>query len=235
MGLPLFNVGKGELGKLFTFARQTVKYNPMAYQHDVFISYRRDPLAEEWVHGEFLRLFITHLREAVGGRAINVFIDKQSIEEGDAWPQRLKNGLARSRCMVSILMPSYFHSEWCTREFAVMENRSRQLGMWTNEEPGGLIVPICISDGEFFPETAKTLQARSFHDYFRVGSGFRNLDPYQNFQAEIIEWVQKVAKAIDRAPKDWNPEWLTEDWLDKVPVNHILQSEPEIPQIRMRL
>ena len=204
----------------------------MAYQYDVFISYRRDPLAEEWVHDTFKKLFKTHLREAVGGRTVEIFIDKEGIAEGDAWPERLKNALAHSRCMVSVLMPSYFHSPWCVREFAVMEHRSRQHGMWTNKDPGGLIVPICVNDGLFFPETAQKLHSLLCHDYFRVGGGFKSLAPYQDFQKEIIGWVGKVAKAIERAP-EWNPDWLTEDWLGNLSVKHLLLSEPKIPQAKL--
>lgn len=204
----------------------------MDYRYDVFISYRRDPLAEEWVHNTFKQLFKTHLREAVGGRPVEIFIDTEGIAEGDAWPERLKNALAHSRCMVSILMPSYFHSEWCVREFAIMEQRSRRNGMWTNEEPGGLIVPVCVSDGLFFPETAKNINWLPCHDYFRIGEGFRNLAPFQDFQNDLVSWVGNVARAIDRAP-NWDPEWLTEDWLGNIPVEHLLLSESKIPQSKL--
>jgi TIR domain len=190
----------------------------MAYQYDVFISYKRK--TQEWVQDIFLEVFHYYLEEAIGGRQVSIFLDRDAIESGDAWPQRLRKALACSRCMVPILLPSYFHSEWCVREFAVMEQRSRHYDLWTDKNPGGLIVPICISDGEHFPETARNIQALSCHEYHRLGKGFKNLDAYKTFQDVIIKWVEHVAAAIDRAP-EWNEAWLSDNWLDP-PLEHLL-------------
>jgi len=70
----------------------------MAYEYDVFVSYRRK--SRDWVCEYFLPLFEYHLQEAVGGRAISIFVDTEDIEAGDAWPQRLHHALAHSKCLV---------------------------------------------------------------------------------------------------------------------------------------
>lgn len=203
----------------------------MAYQYDVFVSYRRK--SEDWVHKYFLPLFRYHLEEAVGGRNISIFVDIEGIKSGDAWPQRLHNALAHSKCLVPVFLPSYFHSLWCVKELAIMEARCRECGMWTIQNPGGLILPVCISDGEFFPETVKEIQALPCHEYHRMGPGFKNLEPYNRFEGLIMEWTNQVARAIEQAP-EWNSSWLTNEWLD-VSVDHLLLSKtsisPPLPRI----
>lgn len=203
----------------------------MAYQYDVFVSYRRK--SKNWVHEYFLPLFEYHLQEAVGGRAINIFVDTEDIEGGDAWPQRLHHALAHSKCLVPVLLPSYFHSAWCVKELAIMEARCRRNGLWSIQNPGGLIVPVCISDGDFFPDSVKEIQALPCHDYHRTGPGFRNLEPYTRFEEAIMGWTVQVARAIERAP-DWNQDWLTKEWLE-VAIDHLLLSETSIipPQPRI--
>ena len=115
----------------------------MAYQYDVFISYKSE--SKDWVLKAFLPLFERHLQEALGGRKPSIFMDMQRIENGDAWRNTLRYALAHSRCVVAVLTPSYFHSEWCTKELSVMLHRAKQHGLLTKEIPGGLIAPLCVS------------------------------------------------------------------------------------------
>ncbi|MBN8685328.1 MAG: toll/interleukin-1 receptor domain-containing protein [Chitinophagales bacterium] len=185
----------------------------MAYQYDVFISYRS--VTKKWVTETFLPLFHTHLREAIGGREPDIFIDTKRIENGDAWEQRLKNALAHSKTVVAVLTPSYFHSEWCAREFSVMRQRAQAHGLLSVENPGGLIAPVSISDGEYFPEFVKTLQQEKLHDFYNTAEAFCKTDKFVDFENKVKDWVHKVASIINHAP-DWNAEWLEQAWLDDV-------------------
>ena len=185
----------------------------MGYKWDVFISYRRMPIPKRWMEEMFLPFFKDHLGEALGGREVKIFKDTDGIEGGANWSNNIKNALATSRCLVPILIPSYFHSEWCTKEIAVIHYRQEQLGFTTVNNPNGLIVPLKIHDGDFFPKIAQELQISDFNEFYRVGAGVESTDLYVRLQDKLLVWIESVAKAINRAP-DWNPDWLTDEWLE---------------------
>jgi TIR domain len=199
----------------------------MSYKYDVFISYKSK--SRDWVNKIFLPLFEHYLEEAVGGKSVNIFFDQIGIEGGDAWEKRLKNALAHSKCMVSILKPSYFNSEWCKKEFAVMEYRSTQYGLCTIEMPGGLIVPISVYDGNIFPDAATAFQISNYEEFYRANiKGFEELKAFQELQTELKTLTLAVAKAIKKAPK-WDKEWLEDKWLE-LPIDHLVNDDTKIPQ-----
>ncbi len=190
----------------------------MGYSYDVFISYKSE--SKDWVQQAFRPLFDRHLREALGGREPKIFMDVQRIENGDAWKNTLRNALAHSRCVVAILTPSYFHSEWCTREFAVMMHRAQQNKLLTTASPGGLIAPVCVSDGEFFPAKVQGMQSVQLHSYYMFSEAFPKTRKYLKFEEHLKKWLPDVVKIIDRAP-NWDPEWLEDAWLE-VPFKDLL-------------
>ena len=106
----------------------------MNYKYDVFLSYNRKFPHGQWVDEIFYPLFVPYLGDALN-KDVSVFKDTEDIEVGSSWPQRLRNALACSKCMVSILSPSYFRSEWCLQEFAVMHHRQNRLALASNGKP----------------------------------------------------------------------------------------------------
>jgi len=185
----------------------------MKYEYDVFISYRRKETCKWWVENRFLPLFKEKLEEAVGGRRVEIFFDQSEIEGGDAWKMKLKRALACSKCLVPILMPSYFHSEWCTTEFAIIHNRQKKLGYNTIENPSGLIVPIQVNDGKYFPECVNELEMWKFHSYFKKGTYFEETQRFYEFQDRLDDLVQNIANILDNIP-NWKTEWLEDEYLE---------------------
>jgi len=203
----------------------------MAYQYDVFISYKSE--SKDWVLKAFLPLFERHLQEALGGRKPSIFMDMQRIENGDAWRNTLRYALAHSRCVVAVLTPSYFHSEWCTKELSVMLHRAKQHGLLTKEIPGGLIAPLCVSDGEHFPQLVQEIQQERLHDYYSFAEAFPLTKPYVKFEKQLKKWLPIVANIIRRAP-EWQPEWLEDAWLE-VPHQDLLIGQPPFAAFTLKL
>ena len=165
----------------------------------------------EWVY-EHLLPFLEPCLENALNRDVDVFVDRDNIFVGDAWPERLRRALAYSRCMIAVWSPAYFNSSWCLCECAVMLYRERQLGYRTLDNPGGLILPINVFDGEHFPHFARSIQYLDCRDYARVGPGFRGTRRYVDFQDRLLEWIPEVANAINAAPP-WSEEWQSQEWL----------------------
>ncbi len=180
----------------------------MAYKHDIFLSYTRGGMIENWLSAYFLRIFKHHLESALG-RPPDIFLDREGIRSGDSWPLRLKTALSCSRCLVAIWSPSYFFSEWCVRECVMMLRRESELGYRTDENPTGLVLPVNASDGSGFPEFAQNTQWFDCRDYIIEGRGFEKTEMFVEFQIKVREWSKDVALTISGAPA-WSEEWLNE-------------------------
>jgi hypothetical protein len=184
----------------------------MGYEYDLFLSYQREFPFDQWV-GEHFLPFLRPLVENALNRPLSLFVDKSGIQAGDAWPKRLQRALACSRCLVPVWSPIYFHRPWCRRECAVMMKRERHLGLRSIECPRGLVLPVRVFDGDYFPEAARQVQSLDCIPYFLVDDGFRRTELYVQFQQTLARWAAEVATAIEQAP-DWSKEWLEASWLD---------------------
>lgn len=190
----------------------------MAYQYDVFISYRST--SREWLRELFLPTFRHFLEEEVG-KDVRIFVDWHDIKTGNAWNERLRNGLLYSKCLVSLLLPTYFESKWCKKEFAVFEHRSRKNGMLSLAAPEGLIIPVVLHSGRKFPDAVEAIQYRDYGKFYVPNiEGFKNLKKYPQLQEEIKDLVRIVAQTLQNTPQ-WHPDWQQDDWLE-VSTDHLV-------------
>jgi len=183
----------------------------MAYQYDVFISYKSK--SRDWLRDVFLEPFMHFLEEEIG-KDVRVFVDWHDLEPGDAWKQRLKKGLMSSKCLVSLLLPTYFESVWCKREFAVFEHRSRECGLSSLEDPIGLIIPISLHKGHRYPNAVKDMQFIDYKYFYSSNvEGYKKRKKYQKLQDEIKTLAEVVAKRVRQAPA-WDHQWQSDEWLE---------------------
>jgi len=148
----------------------------MVYEYDVFYSYKTGFPFGDWVHEHLLPFLESYLGNALN-RNVNLFVDRNGISSGDAWPERIKRALAHSRCLVAVWAPLYFNSLWCRYECAVMLYRERQLGYRTINNPSGLILPINVFDGEHFPDFAQEIQWLDYNTPQKLDSMLRWIFP----------------------------------------------------------
>lgn len=186
----------------------------MSYQYDIFLSYRRSKLRNEWLTEHFVPLFWEIAREEIAGETgrppSGLFFDlsdlsedtrkfdQYGIEPGDNWRDRLKEAIKSSRCMIALWSPLYFHSPWCLIEWKSFSERSRV-------KQKSLLVPISVHDGDSFPREARDSQYMKFVDFVLVGDGYKKTELYIKFQQELRDLARRAAKVISAAP-DW------EDW-----------------------
>ncbi|GAK52876.1 hypothetical protein U14_04133 [Candidatus Moduliflexus flocculans] len=171
------------------------------------------------MHEYFLPFLQGYLDNALN-KAAQVFYDIDGISAGEDYPARLKQALARSKCLIAIWSPLDFRSSWCQYECNVIRYREQQLQYRTLENPNGLIFPVVVHDGEYFPDYAKRTQFFDCREYARVGSGFKKTKGYAKFQTEMIDWTTKVADGLHKAP-EWIADMETDVWLNN-PLNQSL-------------
>lgn len=168
----------------------------MAYEYDVFVSYRRYAEWPNWVGNVFWPLFNHWLGEEIPG--VTVFTD-YDIETGVSWPQKLGQALSRSRVLVPLLSRQYFSSPWCQLEFGHMLAREVSCRFRTAQSPGGLIVPAHIHDGDSFPARAREIQAAQLQQYTNVRLS-KESRTEELLSEEIRRWVPHIAAAVRAAP-----------------------------------
>ena len=112
---------------------------PADYVYDVFISYRRVQIVEEWLaKGEFFYPLLENYLQFDLPRKPNIFLDKLVLKPGDKWASELELALRTSRCLLLIGTPDYFRSAWCSAEFHTFAERSAASGN------ANLIVPLAF-------------------------------------------------------------------------------------------
>src|SRR5690242_4522753 len=182
----------------------------MAYQHDIFISYKRDYIGDRWLIEQFLPHFRKFVANDISAfcpdRApLPIFFDQtnlpgsahhmglEGIEPGEEWKPRLSTALEHSRCLVALCTPLYFRSPWCAIEWETFAQRARS----TDKT---LIVPVSIHDGDSFPEHARRLQFVNLARYW-IDRLDHDHNLYSPFQQEVRSLAERVARVVASAPQ----------------------------------
>ena len=100
--------------------------------YNLFISYSRDN--ESWVR-KFVQVITEEYLQQTG-EELEVFKDSIKLHAGARWKKRIYEAIELSSCMVAVLSPSYFKSEFCQTEWEQFKKRERILA--SNE----LIIPV---------------------------------------------------------------------------------------------
>lgn len=164
------------------------------YAYDVFFSYKRHDLTVGWTRNvqEHLKLWLSQEIE----RPVNMFVDVDTVEIGDRWPDILREGLKRSRCMVSVWSPLYFQSSWCVSEWKSFLARERMMNLGSH----GLIAPVRFLDGEHFPAEAQEVECLDLRPYASALPAFWNSPRSLELEDKIKILAGSVAKMLKRVP-----------------------------------
>src|SRR5256885_211659 len=105
----------------------------MPYRYEIFLSYPRLPMVEDWLDRFFEPILSQWLHQELVERQyvfpkgqLQLFRDKTTIGVGERWPQSLREGARDSRCTVAILLPSYFVSDYCRAELETFQIRGKE-------------------------------------------------------------------------------------------------------------
>jgi hypothetical protein len=175
----------------------------VAYEYEVFVSYRR---ANEWprfIEGTFLPMF-RHWLSAEMGNQPRIFFDAGMVESGHLWPRVLADGLARSKVMLCLWSREYFGSDWCLAELAHMLARRDAVAELTGASPP-LLLPAVIHDGEHISPELGDIQRLNIQPFANpwMAAGSPAAEELSN---HIRKFATHVAHAIEGAP-DHDPGW----------------------------
>lgn len=176
----------------------------MAYEYDIFLSYRRRNPVRAWVQEQFHPQLAQWLSESMAEEP-RIFID-EGIETGETWPETLRHALAHSCLLVPVLSPPYFRSSWCQAELDTMFLRERLLGLRTAENRAGLILPVRFHDGEHFPSHVRQMRPENFSDWAYGAPYFSNSEHHIGFVEAVKRFAMRLARRLPEAPA-WQQDW----------------------------
>lgn len=162
----------------------------MDYEHHIFVSYAHGNLWTPWVTETFVPRLQCYLELEVG--QLVPFVDEQ-IQTGARWDNVLKGCVARSKLMLSLLSAAYFRSEWCRREMSLFFEREKKLNLVGRDDNYGLLIPIRLGDGAYFPDVVTELQ---YHDFEEFADP--DLPAGSSRASDFNRNLRKLAKTIAR-------------------------------------
>ncbi len=164
----------------------------------VFWSYSRT--ADDYDKNEItsLRNRLHKAIEVLHGSRINLMIDSLNVRHGQNLETRIHHLISTSCCMVPILSPTYFQSDWCHKEYLWFREQERLIGR------SDLILPILYIDVNntegFCGDDVKTwkedLLSRLYLDWHqmrgRTNTGIDGRDKLETFAKSIWHLVSTV-------------------------------------------
>lgn len=94
-------------------------------EYDIFISHASKDKEE----------LVEKLYQSLSKLGIHIFYDKESLEWGDNWKEKILNGTKRAEFAIIVISENFFDREWTERELAEFLNRQNRNGQ-------KLILPI---------------------------------------------------------------------------------------------
>ena len=178
----------------------------MGYLHDIFISYKRDPEALEWIR-RFLKPILMHRVQMELQRPATIYVHEVTaqIPAGTAWPVELGEVIACSRVLVAVWSGDYLSSDWCRQELSLMLHREQAAHARTARNKFGLVIPVVAHDGETIPVKLAAAQKLEVNEFFNSRM------PSDGVKAEkladlIALHAKGIAGAIKAAPR-WEKKW----------------------------
>lgn len=172
----------------------------MPYQYDVFISYKRGRINEQWLNEIFFPFFENYLDNELS-ETPRIFIDKTGLSPGVNFSNELFRSLMNSKCMLSIWSPPYFRkSEWCVKEFFTMQYKQEFYKLNAGTMPLTLIWPILYRDIEPMPDIIKHINYLDYSNFNVVGEAFSRSEKYLQLQEKLQDDIASLVEIINNAP-----------------------------------
>ena len=176
----------------------------MAYKYDIFLSYNRHGDNGEWVARHFKPRFEERLRNLLQYEP-RIYFDEDD-ETGKNWPNALAQAMSRTKLLVPVFSPPYFRSRWCLAEWSTMRARETALGMGGLDKPELLIHPVVYSDGDTFPDDAKSTSYEDFSDLNYPMECFKHSEEYLRFFKRVDRFAKVLAARLPGVPP-WEDHW----------------------------
>lgn len=133
------------------------------------------------------------------GHDLQLFLDRDSIEWGDIWRERIESALQETTFFIPVITPRYFTSAECRRELMKFAAHARSIGATE------LLLPILYVDvadlTEGSPDEAKALIAGTqYVDWRDLRLADEDSEPYSRAVNALAVRLADIASAYEAQP-----------------------------------
>ena len=132
---------------------------------------------------------ITEAYALVTGEPLDLFLDRDSLEWGDAWKERIDEAIAGTTFFIPIITPRYFASSECRRELVRFTGEARRLGLEDLLLPVYYVEVPEFEQEEPHDELMRLFKARQWEDW-------RELRLEEPSSSSVLKGVQKMASKL---------------------------------------
>ena len=138
--------------------------------------------------------------EMLTGEAPTLFLDKDAIQWGENWRDKVDSGLASVAFFVPVLTPRYFLSAECRRELQFFARQATRLGMTELVLPLLYVDLPALHDESPSDDLIKLVQAFQWEDWRELRFSDVASEPYRRGVARLAERLVKADRVVERTP-----------------------------------
>lgn len=160
-------------------------------QFSGFFSYVHDDDSAEGGRIVQLAQDISAQYELLTGDSIELFLDRNSLEWGDAWKDVIDEQLVSVAFFIAVVTPRYFRSPECRRELVAFASRAEENGL------DGLFLPVLWVDApQIGPDSADELANLLSRYQWSNWTGLRFVDrDSSEYRREVARLSQRLVLA----------------------------------------
>jgi hypothetical protein len=156
-----------------------------------FVSYRRADNTDFRAVVDQFRSDVTAMYEAITGKTLRLFLDRESIGWGEDWRQRIHEAVGAATVFIPIITMRYFTSEMCREELLAFYGSASRLGVTE------LLLPVVLFGAD---------QIRDDHELAEVQLiarlNYKNIEDAWVAGYDSPEWramISDCVNTLDRA------------------------------------
>lgn len=167
--------------------------------NDGFWSYVHDDNAASFDKIVELGRDLQRVYQMISGTSVSLFIDRDSLEWGDAWRSVIQSNLGTVAFFIPIVTPAYFQSPACRSEIEAFAQRTDADGL------RGLLLPILwvpveeLHDEASDDNLVRIIQDRQWENWSDLRHETRGSELYSRTLEKMAERIKKANDDADRA------------------------------------
>lgn len=166
--------------------------------NDGFWSYVHDDNEASFDRIVHLGRDLQRVYQMISGTSVSLFIDRDSLEWGDAWKSVIESNLGTVAFFIPVITPAFFQSPACRSEFEAFAKRTEAAGY------RGLLLPILWISVEGLEDEAtednlmRTIQDRQWEDWRDLRHEPRGSELYSRTLEKMAERIKTANEEADK-------------------------------------
>lgn len=167
--------------------------------NDGFWSYVRDDDRASFGKVVELGRDLASTYEMLTGSPVSLFLDRDSLEWGDAWQSVIQSNLGTVAFFIPIITPRYFQSAACRSELEAFAERT------SSEDLEGLLLPILwVQNGDIASDPSEDplveiIKGRNWVDWTELRHEERGSSAYSRTIEQMAQRINRANEKADRA------------------------------------